>query len=84
MQYSELSAERRRKIWLEISDITEEQFDRHLEHTRARQIDVPQPGSVAPDFELDVLDRNRLRTGETVDLSELRGKPVALIFGSYT
>jgi len=31
-----------------------------------------------------VLDPDRQRTGETVKLSNLRGKPVALMFGSYT
>ena len=49
-----------------------------------RQARVPQPGDDAPDFEIDVLDRDRQRTGETVQLSALRGKPVALMFGSYT
>jgi hypothetical protein len=50
----------------------------------ARQAGVPQPDSDAPDFELDVLTRDRRRTGERVRLSSLRGKPVGLIFGSYT
>ncbi|MEE9149776.1 MAG: hypothetical protein V3U27_20565 [Candidatus Tectomicrobia bacterium] len=76
-------AERKRK-WLEISAISEEQFDAQMAASQARQKDVPQPGVVAPDFELDVLDRDRKRTGETVKLSDLRGKPTGLIFGSYT
>ena len=38
----------------------------------------PNPGDVAPAFELTSL------TGETVTLSSLRGKPVVLEFGSYT
>jgi hypothetical protein len=45
---------------------------------------VPQPGSQAPDFDLDVLTRERQRTSERVRLSALRSKPVGLIFGSYT
>jgi len=53
-------------------------------HQAARQEKVPQPGDEAPDFKIDVLDRDRQRTGETVQLSALRGKPVALMFGSYT
>ena len=37
------------------------------------------PGDAAPDFELPVLDRS-----QQVRLSGLRGKPVLLVFGSYT
>lgn len=85
MRHSAKSMEERKKIWLAISpDITEEEFDAHMQFQRERQAHVPQPGSKAPDFELDVLDRDRLRTGETVRLSALHGKPVALVFGSYT
>ncbi len=36
------------------------------------------PGEIAPDFELSRAD------GGTLRLSELRGKPVLLHFGSYT
>lgn len=37
-----------------------------------------QPGEEAPDFELETTDGDRLR------LSDLRGRPVLLHFGSYT
>ncbi len=37
-----------------------------------------QPGEMAPDFELPRVD------GGTLRLSELRGKPVLLHFGSFT
>ena len=37
------------------------------------------PGDAAPDFELASADKQRV-----VRLSELRGRPVVLIFGSYT
>ena len=84
MRYSSLDANARKKIWVQISDISEEELDEHLAWQRARQANVLQVGAVAPDFKLDVLDRKRFRTGETVRLSELHGKPVALIFGSYT
>lgn len=40
---------------------------------------APAVGSVAPDFEL-----RGLRSRETIRLSSLRERPVALIFGSYT
>ena len=51
---------------------------------QARQVKVPQPGTIAPDFELDVVTRQRKVTGERVRLSALRGEPVGLVFGSYT
>ncbi|MCH7998997.1 MAG: redoxin domain-containing protein [Chloroflexi bacterium] len=47
---------------------------------KRREERAPNVGDEAPDFELPVLDGK----GATVRLSELRGRPVALIFGSYT
>ena len=38
-----------------------------------------QPGELAPDFRLPTLDHQ-----SEVQLSSLRGKPVVLVFGSYT
>lgn len=38
-----------------------------------------QPGEMAPDFRLPTLDHQ-----SEVELSSLRGKPVVLVFGSYT
>lgn len=85
MQGAQLTPEERKRLWLSISpSITEVDFDRHHAEQTARQAKVPQPGTLAPDFELDVLTRDRKRTGETIRLSSLRGKPVGLIFGSYT
>ena len=83
-QYSAMDMFERRKIWLEISDISEDQFDAHMEEEKAREAIVPQPGDDAPDFVAEVLDRQRKRTGEKVRLSDLRGKPVGIVFGSYT
>ncbi len=80
----QMTPDERKQSWLEISVINEEQFDSMREVQAARQARVPQPGDAAPDFEIDVLDRDRKRTGDTVKLSSLRGKPVALMFGSYT
>jgi hypothetical protein len=74
----------RRKVWLEISDITEDELEAHMAEEKAREAIVPKVGSEAPDFVADVLDRDRKRTGEQVRLSDLRGKPVGIIFGSYT
>lgn len=84
MAEAPMAPEERKQSWLKISVITEEQFDAMREEQGARQVHVPQPGDDAPDFELDVLDPDRKRSGETVRLSSLRGKPVALMFGSYT
>ncbi len=44
----------------------------------------PQVGEPAPDFELELLTPAGKRTGELFKLSSARGKPVGLIFGSYT
>lgn len=84
MQGAQLSPEERKKMWLAISDITEAQFDALQAKQKARQAQVPQPGTMAPDFEADVLTRGHKRTGEKVRLSGLRGTPVGLVFGSYT
>ena len=83
-QYAAMDMAQRRKVWLEISDITEQEFEAHMAEEKAREADVPKVGSMAPDFVADVLDRQRKRTGETVRLSDLRGQPVGIIFGSYT
>ena len=74
----------RKAIWLQVSDMTEPEFDTMMVENKARQVNVPEQGSKAPDFNLDVLDRESGRTGEKISLLSLRGKPVGLIFGSYT
>jgi len=84
MQGAAMTPEDRKKMWLSISDISEAQFDALQAEQKARQVKVPQPGAIAPDFELDVVTRDRRRTGERVRLSALHGQPVGLVFGSYT
>ncbi len=81
---SDTPFEERKKIWLEISDMTEDEFDAMMAANKARHSRVPQVGTPAPDFEIERLDRDRKRTGEMVWLSALKGRPVALVFGSYT
>ena len=44
----------------------------------------PKVGQSAPDFEAEKLDSKGKRTGEIVRLSSYFGKPIGLIFGSYT
>lgn len=83
-QYGAMDMAQRRKIWVDISDISDQELQAHMEEEKAREAIVPQPGQMAPDFEADVLDREKKRTGETVRLSSLRGKPVGLVFGSFT
>lgn len=84
MKGAKMTPEERKKLWLSISDITEDEFDDYQVWRRDRQSRVPQPGSAAPDFELDGLGKDGKRSGERVRLSALKGTPVALVFGSYT
>jgi hypothetical protein len=74
----------RREIWLKITDMSEEDFDAMFAENKARQVNVPELGSEAPDFELDILDKVAGRLDKKIKLSSLQGKPVGLIFGSYT
>ena len=81
---SDMPYDERKKVWLQISDMSEDEFDVMLAANKKRQSRVPQVGTPAPDFEIERLDRDRKRTGELVRLSALKGRPVALVFGSYT
>lgn len=83
-QYAALDMAARKKIWVDISEITAQELDAHLEQENAREAIVPQPGQPAPEFVADLLDRDKKRTGATVRLSDLRGKPVGIVFGSFT
>ncbi len=49
-----------------------------------RERHAPKPGELAPDFTIERLSPDGKRMGETFQLSQSRGRPVALIFGSYT
>ena len=80
-----LSMEEKKKVWIEISDhMTEEKFDAMMAEHSAREADLPRVGVMAPDFRIERLDRDRKRSGDYVQLSALRGRPVALLFGSFT
>lgn len=83
-EYSAMDRDARRKVWLQISEITDADLSAHMAEENAREGIVPRPGQMAPDFVADVLDRDRKLTGDTVRLSDLRGKPIALVFGSFT
>ncbi len=79
-----MSMAEKREVWLEISDMTPEEFDAMMAGHKKRQAGVPKVGTEAPDFRIERLDRDKKRTGEYIQLSELRGKPAALLFGSFT
>ena len=64
--------------------ITKEQFLGHKKMAEEREKRAPQVGATAPDFEIKRLSPEGKLTEETVSLAEFRGRPVALIFGSYT
>ena len=83
-QYTAMSMPERRRVWIDISDITEAKFDAYMEAQKAREAFVPRIGSEAPDLAADVLGENRQRTGQQVRLSDLRGSPVGLSFVSLT
>ncbi len=51
---------------------------------RAREAAAPAVGQAAPEFRLERLSAVGKRTGEMVQLSQSLGRPVGLIFGSYT
>jgi hypothetical protein len=65
-------------------NISREQFESIHRAMAEREKRTPVVGSPAPDFELKRLDREGAITQETLRLSSLRGRPVALVFGSYT
>ena len=80
----DLTYEQRKERFLSVSTISGEEYDRIRKAQDERQARVPQPGTKAPDFEVERLGEDGARTGKTVRLSDLCGKPVALVFGSYT
>lgn len=49
-----------------------------------RDARTPAAGTLAPDFTIERLSPDGKRTGEVFTLSSTRGRPVALVFGSYT
>ena len=69
---------------LEMMGLTREELKENLATMQEREKTAPVVGDEAPDFEIKRLDENGKLTDERVRLSDLRGKPVALAFGSYT
>ncbi|MDF1596417.1 MAG: hypothetical protein P1T08_10040 [Acidimicrobiia bacterium] len=69
---------------LELRGWTRKGMRRRFLDRMERDLVSPQLGDEAPDFELELLTATGKRTGDLMGLSSLRGKPVGLIFGSYT
>ena len=61
-----------------------DQFQALLDNNLERAKKAPAVGDAAPDFDLELVDGKGVRTGDTRQLSACLGKPIALIFGSYT
>ena len=71
------------EMW-EKMGISKDEFIQVMTRMKEREARTPAIGSVAADFELELLDASGARTGEMRKLSSHRGRPVALVFGSYT
>ena len=63
---------------------TRTQFEDRWRARLERDRFSPVIGSPAPDFTVEVLTSEGNRSGELFQLSSLSGKPVGLVFGSYT
>ena len=63
---------------------TREEFRKIRDDMRARDARTPAVGSLAPDFRVERLSPGGKRTGRMFSLSSARGRPLALVFGSYT
>ena len=64
--------------------ISKEEFDTYKAAKAEWDKGTPAVGSDAPDFEVECLDTKGKRTGEMFRLSSTRGRPAALLMGSYT
>ena len=68
----------------EDSGFTRAQFEDRWRARLERDRFSPKTGSPAPDFILEVLTSEGKRSGELFQLSSLFGRPIGLVFGSYT
>ena len=65
-------------------NISKEEWVEYVQERIRRDIGAPKKGDNAPDFRVEKLNADGKRSGEMFNLSSLFGKPVALLFGSYT
>ena len=66
------------------SGFTRAQFENRWRARLERDRFSPKIGFPAPDFVLEVLTSEGKRSGELFQLSSLFGRPIGLVFGSYT
>lgn len=71
------------ELWKQMN-ISKEGFAAVMAMMAEREKTAPAVGSLAPDFALRRLGPDRRPMAARVRLSALRGRPVALVFGSYT
>lgn len=64
--------------------LTRGQYEAMVRERSLRDQTAPKVGELAPDFEIERLTPAGKRRGEMFRLTLQRGKPVALVFGSYT
>ena len=64
--------------------ISKEEWVEYLQDRIRKDLSAPKEGDDTPDFSVERLSTDGKRTGETIYLSSLFGKPIALLFGSYT
>ncbi len=64
--------------------MTPEEYTAMRAERLAREAEAPSVGEPAPDFEVERLSADGKRTGAMFRLASTRGRPVGLVFGSYT
>ena len=64
--------------------MTADQYTAMVAERVEKERRAPKIGDLAPDFSVERLSSVGARTGERFTLSSLKGRPVGLIFGSYT
>lgn len=64
--------------------LTPEEYAAMRAERLTREARAPKLGDEAPDFEIERLSADGKRSGEMFRLSHCRGRPVGLVFGSYT
>ena len=63
---------------------TRAEYERMVRERAERDRKAPKVGAPAPDFAIERLAADGTRPGGLFRLSQTRGRPVALVFGSYT
>jgi hypothetical protein len=63
---------------------TRTEYEAMVRERAERDRHAPKVGAPAPDFAIERLAPDGTRAGEMFRLSEMRGRPVAIVFGSYT